>query len=309
MEELTLTTTGGRLWDLVHRPVAESLAQLDNGYEFRVGGGTTLAARWKHRDSFDIDLAVSSDANLRDLRDPANPFQDTMRALGGNPQYVGRQWRVGFPAGELDLGELDPSPPGSERRALVNGTPALVLSNAQILQGKLDRADKNPVRDVFDFIKAAELDPQALATAVNCRTRYDIEVIAITWERTDATLEHEATDQLRGVPKEMAEDPRTLGTDAAKAVRGAVYRHIGVGTDGDQAVVETRTSSGATHRIEMAADQIDHTLAQSGIGLYLRGSAFQARRIITALHDACARGGDPQLVWETGMRAPAAPTT
>ena len=266
MEELTLTTTGGRLWDLVHRPVAESLAQLDNGYEFRVGGGTTLAARWKHRDSFDIDLAVSSDANLRDLRDPANPFQDTMRALGGNPQYVGRQWRVGFPAGELDLGELDPSPPGSERRALVNGTPALVLSNAQILQGKLDRADKNPVRDVFDFIKAAALDPQALATAVNCRTRYDIEVIAITWERTDATLEHEATDQLRGVPKEMAEDPRTLGTDAAKAVRGAVYRHISVGTDGDQAV------GGNAARLAKAS----HTARPAGLSVRRAPSSLTA---------------------------------
>ena len=304
-EELTLNTTGGRLWELVNAPIAESLAQLDGGpYEFRLGGGTTLAARWQHRDSFDIDLTVSTRANLRDLRDPDNPFQGTMRALGGNPEYLTRQWKVGFAAGEVDLIELDPTPTGGERPALVNGTPAVVLTNVQILQGKLERAEKNPVRDVFDFIKAAELDPQALAAAVNCRTRYDIEVIAITWERTNPTLERDAAEQLRGVPDPMAEDLGTLGTEAAKAIRGAVYRHVSVRTNGNQGVVETRTNSGATHRIEMAADQIDDMFTQSGLGLYLRGNTFHGDRIRNAMHDACSRGGGPQLVWETGMRPP-----
>ena len=33
--------------------IAEALANLHGGpYRFRLGGGTTLAARWKHRDSF-----------------------------------------------------------------------------------------------------------------------------------------------------------------------------------------------------------------------------------------------------------------
>ena len=44
--------------------------------------GTTLAARWKHRDSFDLDLAVGRDVPLRDLAEPGNPFRQTMGDLG-----------------------------------------------------------------------------------------------------------------------------------------------------------------------------------------------------------------------------------
>ena len=114
-EILTVTTSARRLWELVHRPIGHALAELDGGpHEFRLGGGTVLAARWHHRDSFDIDLVVERSVPLSEL-------------------------------------------------AVVDGTPTLVLDTAQILHGKLERADKVVVRDAFDLIVAAELDPHALA--------------------------------------------------------------------------------------------------------------------------------------------------
>ena len=51
----------------------------------------------------------------------------------------------------------------------------MVLDSAQILHGKLERADAALVRDAFDLIKAAEHDPRALAAAVNCHSQYDAE--------------------------------------------------------------------------------------------------------------------------------------
>ena len=125
------------------------------------------------RDSFDLDLAVGRDVPLRDLAEPGNPFRQTMGDLGGTAAYHERQWIIEFDAGEVDLVQLSPIPPGAERAALVNGHAAMVLDSSQILHGKLERADDALVRDVFDLIKANEHHPKALATAVNCRSRYD----------------------------------------------------------------------------------------------------------------------------------------
>ena len=298
-EALTLATTGGHLWDRVHKAIADALANLHGGpYRFQLGGGTTLAARWKHRDSFDLDLAVGRDVPLRDLAAPGNPFRQTMGNLGGTAAYHERQWIIEFDAGEVDLVQLSPIPPGAEREALVNGRPAMVLDSSQILHGKLERADDALVRDVFDLIKADEHDPKALATAVNCRSRYDIEVTALTLENADATLERDARTQLVGAGE--LDDPATLGTQAGAAMRGAVYRHVAIQTEGEQAIIECRTNSGAVHRTAMAPGEIDRKLDESGVGHYLGATAFGARRIREALHDACRTGVGRQEVWETG---------
>ena len=303
-EELTLSATAGHLWDRVHKAIADALANLYGGpYRFQLGGGTTLAARWKHRDSFDLDLAVGPDVPLRDLAEPGNPFHQTMGDLGGTARYHERQWVIEFDAGEVDLVQLSPIPPSAEREALVNGCPAMVLDSSQILHGKLERADDALVRDVFDLIKAAEHDPRALAAAVNCRSLHDTEVTALTLENADATLERDARTQLVGAG-EIA-DPATLGTQAGAALRGAVYRHVAIWTERERAIVECRTYSGGIHRTAIAPGEIDRRLDESGIGHHLRASAFGARRIRQALHDACRTGVGRQKVWETGMAPPA----
>ena len=179
----------------------------------------------------------------------------------------------------------------------------MVLDSSQILHGKLERADDALVRDVFDLIKANEHDPKALATAVNCRSRYDTEVTALTLEHAVATLERDARMQLVGAGE--IDDPATLGTQAGAALRGAVYRHVAIWTEGEQAIVECRTNSGAIHRTAIAPGEIDRRLDESGIGHYLRASAFGARRIREALHDACRTGVGRQKVRETGMARPA----
>lgn len=297
-EVLTVSTSARRLWELVHRPVAIALAELDGGpHEFRLGGGTALAARWRHRDSYDIDLVVDRDVQLNELANPANPFDHTMRALGGTPDYSHRQCTVTFPSGQVDLLQVDPVPPGAEHIAVVNGTPALVLDTAQILHGKLERADKVAVRDVFDLIKAAELDPDALAAAVNCRNRRDTEVIAVTFEEANAALERDARERLVGAGD--INEPETLGTRAATVIREAVYRHVTVRTEGPSGIIETSTNGGTARRIEMTHDEIERTMAEAGLTRYLGANAFGAHRIRRALQRACTHGEGDQVVWET----------
>ena len=89
-EVLTLATSGGGLWRAVRRPIAACLAELHGGpYECRLGGGTTLAARWRHRDSFDIDLTVSRGASLSSL---GADFERTMERLGGKVAGRPARW-------------------------------------------------------------------------------------------------------------------------------------------------------------------------------------------------------------------------
>ena len=255
-EELTLPATGGHLWERVHQAIADTLANLHGGpYRFQLGGGTALAGRWKHRDSFDLDLAVGRDVPLRDLAEPGSRFRQTMADLGGTATYHARQWVIEFDAGEVDLVQLNPIPPGAEREALVNGRPATVLDSAQILHGKLERADDALVRDVFDLMMAAEHDPRALAAAVNCHSLYDTEVTALTLENADATLERDARLQLVGAGE--INDPATLGTQAGAALRGAVYRHVAIWTEGERAIVECRNYGGGVYRTVMAPGEID----------------------------------------------------
>ena len=300
-EVLTVTTSARRLWDLVHHPIGQALAEIDGGpHEFRLGGGTVLAARWRHRDSFDIDLVVERTVPLRELANPSNSFDLTMRALGGTPEYFRRQCTVTFPSGQVDLLQVDPVPPGAEHLAVVDGTPALVLDTAQILHGKLERADKIVVRDVFDLIKAAELDPHALAAAVNCRNRRETEVVATGFEEANAALGRDAHHQLVGAGE--INDPETLGTQAAAAIRGAVYRHVTVRTEGPLGIVETTTNGGTARRIKMMQAEVERKLAESGLMEHLIAGAFGAHRIRRALEDACARGKGDQVVWETGSR-------
>ena len=101
-EELTLSVTGGHLWERVHQAIVDELATLHSGpHRFQLGGGTVLAARWQHRDSFDLDLAVGRDVPLRDLAEPGSRFRETMADLGGRATYHARQWVID--AGEVDI--------------------------------------------------------------------------------------------------------------------------------------------------------------------------------------------------------------
>ena len=130
------------------------------------------------------------------------------------------------------------------------------------------------------------------------------EVTALTLENADATLERDARLQLVGAGE--IDDPASLGTQAGAALRGAVYRHVAIWTEGERDIVECRTYSGGVHRTAaIGSGEIDRRLDESGVGHHRRASAFGARRIREALHDACRTGVGHQKVWETGMAPPA----
>ena len=181
VEELTLPEPAASLWKRIRGTVHElGNRREEQRIEPHLGGGTTLAARWGHRRSTDIDVTLPGDASLGDLT--RNDKHNLAYRIGGkaDPENAD-EIKVICADGALHLARPKPHAPGAEAVALVDGEPETVLSNAQILRGKLLRAHDSPVRDVFDVICAAKADPRALATATGMLDGQQTERIATRW--------------------------------------------------------------------------------------------------------------------------------
>ena len=171
MEQLTLPPPARDLFRQVYGALDELIRPVSPaGTSGRLGGATTLAARWQHRRSTDIDITVPIGTGLGRYdpnRDPR--LVERMVDLGATHVEVRfRSFKFAFPNGKLDLTEMDPEIRVGHTEAQVDGRPIEVYANAQILCGKLaGRGNVLPERDIFDFAVAAALDVDALSAAVN----------------------------------------------------------------------------------------------------------------------------------------------
>ena len=136
--------------------------------DVRIGGGTALAARWRHRRSTDIDLCVTPDLFRRAGEDVRNL---AIEAGAGNIRS-GRGWLNGvFPEGEFSISTTEPlldTGTGVEREARF-GLP--LESVAEILARKLAlRMYGNGEfvsRDFYDLCTASERDGASLDRALS----------------------------------------------------------------------------------------------------------------------------------------------
>ena len=284
-ERLALGEPAATLWRETRAALRKAFDALPGGpHEWRFGGGTILAARWGHRTSFDIDLTVGPGVDVDELLDPPGNEMGTLAArLGGRLEpsirNPARHLKVRFPThpalkdSALDISRLQPEPARGQRPALVDGTMTLVLDSAQILRGKLERAERSPVRDVFDMATAAHSDPGALAVAVNCLTHQYANVIAGIWKLSRRRFASEATDYLAGVPEPFRIDPQSLGERAARAIEDSLYRSVLIQAEHGIGTVEATTGGGHVNRFAFRAEEFEAGLEASGIGIYLRMNA------------------------------------
>lgn len=97
-----------------HREAIEHIATTP-GAESRImlGGGTLLGARWKHRQSTDIDVLLPDRDNLNDARE--NGPLDLAAATGGEHKESSRdRLKVELETGMLDVAAIKPQMPGLE---------------------------------------------------------------------------------------------------------------------------------------------------------------------------------------------------
>ena len=314
LEPLKLPNPPGRLWEHIRSSLDDALVEiLDPGEQWAVGGGTVLAAEWKHRATKDIDLKLEPGTREDRLEPEQNRhYIATLEALGAKQwQGRGNQLIVSFNESLVDLFESRSRPKGAQVTRTINGRSECVLSNAQILAGKLiGRGMLSPTKDVYDVAVARRVDRKALEIAVNCLSRRTIEEIASRWEGLTGYHQRKATTNLTDVPeafREIAANPTVHAVEAALDCR---YRQVTLEWNRGQLEVRTLTEDGEQRTETLTSTskgEIEQAAEQSGLADYIRrNTGFQIATIVELAETARekSRAGGTHTIWGTAPPAP-----
>ncbi len=301
-EQLKLPEPATRLWKRIRATVHElGSRRPDKRIEPHIGGGTTLAARWGHRASTDIDVTLPGDLSLGDLtRDDEH---NLARRISGKAEIENvDEIKIHCGDGVLHLARLRPSARGAEEQAIADGKVETVLSNSQILRGKLRRGLTSPVRDVFDVVCAAKADPRALATAVSMLQERTAERIATKWRLQNDKFEKSAKKELHNVLAEFETDLSLLGTNAAEALETHRYRRLQIEVDEHDMVITKTVAAGALEPERYPADQARSALRRSGIEEHLEANGPVLTIKVAIAIDTMRKHGRTGILYDSNDR-------
>ena len=313
-EELVLPEPARTLWLETHAIIERTFTQTGG---CRLGGGTLLSARWKHRLSLDIDLTIEPKGRhpqrIEHFIREQNPFRASLEALGcGEPTAPSQhQIRIPFKDSMLDISVLDAQPRVGERQARVNGKEAVVLSTTQVLAGKLARSEQLLHRDAYDIRYAGRIDKKSLAKAVNRIDPREARKIITAWSQIDARWAAMAPSQLRSLVPKHSYDAGTLAAETAEALRNALYQRVRITTHGREGAFHAETMDNTMIEIPFTRRTLEDTFVEHGIEDYLReqSTVLDDEEILGEIKKACRRGTGPQTVYEATHQAPALEAT
>ena len=286
MEEggLTLPTPAASLWRATREAITDALTNIGHPGIYRMGGGTILAARWRHRRSWDIDLQVDPGTDLGKL-DENRVFRAKMKALGGTPSYDPqlKLYRILFDDEQaIELWSHRPPITRGARREQVDGRNEWLLSTTQILRGKLERGHKKLARDVYDIRTAAELNDESrrsLEQAVNALSPSTIETIALDWIVGYGRIGNAARQRLQGLAEGEGKRHYRLGSEGAAALHASRYRQLRISVEQTTIVVEATTWRNDSRRMETTATDVDDKFEAWGLNAYLDENGGRAETI------------------------------
>ena len=248
---------------------------------WQIGGGTVLAARWRHRESHDIDLLVHPRTETRFLHPEAAPeLHRRLEAAGARKIRFGRFSQILFEESRIEMLAADPQPQVGHQRAIVDGREVNALASSQILTGKFSNRSLNPpVRDLYDLAVAGTAAPRALAIAVNALAGDDIRWRLVSWGMEREKFTEEGPLELHGVPPRYDAIRADPAYHARQAVMAAVYRHVRLLAHDGAAVVETETGLGRETRIYDRPDDLAERFEADGINAVLAAAETDPERI------------------------------
>ena len=248
---------------------------------WQIGGGTILAARWRHRKSLDIDLLVHPRTETRFLHPEAAPeLHRRLEASGARKITFGRFSQIRFEESRIEMLAADPQPQVGHRRAIVDGSEATVLASSQILTGKFcNRSLNPPVRDLYDLAVAGNTAPRALAIAVNALAGDDIRWRLVSWEMEREKFAEEGPRELEGVPPPYEAIRANPAEHARQAVMAAVYRRLRLLAHDGAAVVETENRFGGETRTYGRPHDLAERFEEDGINATLAAAGTDPERI------------------------------
>ena len=241
MTSLTLPQPARNIWGAHIRTIKELVGQTNPNARLLMGGGTVLAARWKHRLSMDIDLVLPEIEDLNDWM-VGRQLDITARTGGELMKTDPTHITVALEHGVLDIACFDPRPPGLELEQDVMGESCHVMSNTQILRGKIERTRTRPTRrDGYDLGVAARVDATAVAEAVNAVPGHAIMKCIQNMAEHKEGLDDDAKQTLKGVPSEYQDIAEDVRRHMAAAITGALYTGIQIDVEGDTTRVRRKT--------------------------------------------------------------------
>ena len=177
----------------------------------------------------------------------------------------------------MDVSFGEPTPSEGEETAIVDGEPARVLSNAQIMSGKLlGRGMTAPGRDLVDIAAWGVVDPEALEVAVNGLDDESANAMLRLYEEMDRGYAKEVGD-LEGVPPGLDPVRRDPLRYAAKAIHSARYERVKIRTRSGAGEVETITLAGSRRRRYKDARALQRGMEQNGFNAFLTAQVGEAR--------------------------------
>ena len=261
----------------------------------RLGGGSILNARWDHRLSRDIDVYV----NLRTTEDGRTVLDRAAAACGGYRSEHRTFRRIEFERNKdnhVDVSFGKPTPGEGEQTAVVDGEPALVLSTAQIMSGKLQgRGMTAPGRDLVDIAACREADPEALEIAVNGLPDETVQAILKVYQELETAYGTE-TSELEGVPdglRPVIENPTGY---AGNAIQNARYERVDIRARHGVAEIETATQEGSRLRTYKSAEQLQSGMERDGINAFLTAQVRDQQAVLNATVEALRTGRDDLIL-------------
>ena len=310
METVTLPEPAATLWRKLGPRLNDATREiLQENERWTISGGTILTARYKHRSSTDIDLQLAPSAADRLVAKRCPHFMNSMKELGAIGGYQGvRQIVISFPQSELDLwhrkeGE-ERYPEGSEQDALIDGRTERVESNAQILHGKAGRATrKAPVRDLYDFGVAIEVDRQSLETAVNLKPVDEMNTVRKRWRDNAQTYARDARTKINDIPERFAHIQADPASHAAQATENATWTAAELHYENKQLRWRTKCHDGTTNALATNARNargLRDWMRRTGVKRFIELHEPTKAHSITAsaIQIAEQRPREPKIIWK-----------
>lgn len=305
-ERLTLPEPGRSLWTKTYRTVEPELKQVGKP---RLGGGTLLAGRWKHRRSVDIDLSIEPARRRQRRLDrmvvPGTRFHEKMKDLGATDAQALNEGQivVHFGNSKLDITVASAIPPRGERRATVHGHRTTVLSTTQVLSGKLARSNELLPRDAFDITTATHKAPDNLAWAANRVPPENMVAIVKAWANTSERWTAAARSELNTVADKHSYDPALLGRETAEALRNSRYRTVRIDTHGRTGLFSAETAGGTRIEVPFTRRTLNDVFDEFGIRDYLEAHqpGFDDD-VVRDVWKACRIGTAPNTVYSATHR-------
>lgn len=194
--------------DQPFRELAERLTRISPPGAFVLGGGTVLAARYRHRDSTDLDVFCSMKTSERiDAEHGERVWIRHLEGwLGEHPErtigamtVVGTIGNVPFSVCPAS-GVLETGTPQAIHGHIIEAQTTHEILEGKILGRIIDEDTTNTIRDLYDMTVAARLEPRAMASALGKLGKWPIQM-----ERVVKSLSETPSDLHRTDPRPIIE--------------------------------------------------------------------------------------------------------